>query len=172
MPIRTNTNPRPLELTPELQDILLRNGMQAHVAASSNGFALLVQGHDSPLLNYPITEKQLKALTDWGTNTANRKAYNTFASIVAADFDMPKDFVHARNANGRVAMGLHGYRVGVGEYGRVAPYRRIPVPPHHMMGWSFWDGHRGCRRDSTCAASEDNSIIPVLLWCRIDPTGA
>ena len=70
MPIRTNTNPRPLELTPELQDILLRNGMQAHVAASSNGFALLVQGHDSPLLNYPITEKQLKALTDWGTNTA------------------------------------------------------------------------------------------------------
>jgi len=60
MPIRTNTNPRPLELTPELQDILLRNGMQAHVAASSNGFALLVQGHDSPLLNYPITEKQLK----------------------------------------------------------------------------------------------------------------
>lgn len=42
MPIRTNTNPRPLELTPELQDILLRNGMQAHVAASSNGFALLV----------------------------------------------------------------------------------------------------------------------------------
>lgn len=96
MPIRTNTNPRPLELTPELQDILLRNGMQSHVAASSNGFALLVQGHDSPLLNYPITEKQLKALTDWGTNTANRKAYNTFASIVAADFDMPKDFVHAR----------------------------------------------------------------------------
>src|SRR3712207_8438282 len=84
MPIRTNTNPRPLELTPELQDILLRNGMQAHVAASSNGFALLVQGHDSPLLNYPITEKQLKALTDWGTNTANRRAYNTFASIVAA----------------------------------------------------------------------------------------
>lgn len=137
MPIRTNTNPRPLELTPELQDILLRNGMQAHVAASSNGFALLVQGHDSPLLNYPITEKQLKALTDWGTNTANRKAYNTFASIVAADFDMPKDFVHARNANGRVAMGLHGYRVGVGEYGRIAPYGRRPMPPHHMMGRSF-----------------------------------
>ena len=137
MPIRTNTNPRPLELTPELQDILLRNGMQAHVAASNNGFALLVQGHDSPLLNYPITEKQLKALTDWGTNTANRRAYNTFASIVAADFDMPKDFVHARNANGRVAMGLHGYRIGVGEYDRGAPYRRFPVPPHHMMGWSF-----------------------------------
>ena len=115
MPIRTNTNPRPLELTPELQEILSRNGMSAHVVASSNGFALMVQGHDSPVLQYGITEKQLKALTDWGTNSANRKAYNTFASIVAADFDIPKDFVHARNANGRVAMGLHGYRIGAGE---------------------------------------------------------
>lgn len=138
MSIRTNTNPRPLDLPPELQDILMRNGMRAHVAASSNGFALMVQGHDSPVLNYPITEKQLKALTDWGTNTANRKAYNTFASIVAADFDMPKDFVHARNANGRVAMGLHGYRIGVGEYGRTAtPPHRGMIPPHHTMGWSF-----------------------------------
>ena len=134
MAIRTNTNPRPLELTPELQDVLMRNGMQAHVVASSNGFALMVQGHDSPVLQYPITEKQLKALTDWGTNSANRKAYNTFASIVAADFDMPKDFVHARNANGRVAMGLHGYRIGVGEYGRVVPHRGF-MP--HMMGHGF-----------------------------------
>lgn len=134
MPIRTNTNPRPLELTPELQDILMRNGMQAHVVAGSNGFALMVQGHDSPVLQYPITDKQLKALTDWGTNSANRKAYNTFASIVAADFDMPKDFVHARNANGRVAMGLHGYRTGVGEYGRTAPHHGI-MP--HMMGHGF-----------------------------------
>ena len=152
MPVRRDTNPRPLELAPELQEILYRNGMQAHVVASSNGFGLMVQGHDSPVLQYPITEKQLKALTDWGTNTANRKAYNTFASIVAADFDMPKDFVHARNANGRVAMGLHGYRIGVGEYGRVTPRHMPPhvhVFPHgphaplpympipHMMGYGF-----------------------------------
>ncbi|MFW9602376.1 MAG: hypothetical protein ACMV1B_08660, partial [Prevotella sp.] len=53
-----------------------------------------------------------------GTNFSNKKAYNTFTSLVANDFDMPKNFVHARNANGRVAMGLHGYRIGVGEYGR------------------------------------------------------
>lgn len=138
MSIRSNTNPRPLELPPELRDILMRNGMRAHVAASGNGFALIVQGHDSPVLNYPITGKQLKALTDWGTNTANRRAYNTFASIVAADFDMPKDFVHARNANGRVAMGLHGYRIGVGEYGRRPfPGHGRCAPPHHMMGWPF-----------------------------------
>ena len=118
MSIRKNTNPRSLDLQPELQDILLRNGMQAHIHASSNGFQLVVQGHDSPVLNYPISERQLQALTDWGTNSANKKAYNTFTNLVANDFDMPKNFVHARNANGRVAMGLHGYRIGVGEYGR------------------------------------------------------
>lgn len=119
MSIRKNTTPRPLELPPEMRDLLARNGMRGHIAGSSEGFVLLVQGHDSPLLSYPITEKQLQALTDWGTNYANRRCYNTFASIVAADFDLPRDFVHARNANGRVAMGLHGYRIGAGEYGRL-----------------------------------------------------
>lgn len=139
MAIRQNTNPHHLELHPELQDILMRNGMRATVTGSSNGFQLVVQGHDSPLLYYPITEKQLRALVDWGTNTANKRAYNTLASIVAADFDLPRDFVHARNANGRVAMGLHGNRIGVGEYGRVA----MPVPMMHrhpfgrgFLGWT------------------------------------
>ena len=139
MAIRQNTNPHHLELHPELQDILMRNGMRATVTGSSNGFQLVVQGHDSPLLYYPITEKQLRALVDWGTNTANKRAYNTLASIVAADFDLPRDFVHARNANGRVAMGLHGNRIGVGEYGCVA----MPVPMMHrhpfgrgFLGWT------------------------------------
>lgn len=126
MSIRKNTNPRSLDLSPELQDILVRNGMQAHITGSSNGFQLVVQGHDSPVLAYNITEKQLKALTDWGTNHADRQAYTTFTDLVRNDFDLPKDFVHARNANGRVTMGLHGYRIGEGEYGRMArPY----------MGW-------------------------------------
>lgn len=139
MAIRQNTNPHHLELHPELQDILMRNGMRATVTGSSNGFQLVVQGHDSPLLYYPISEKQLRALVDWGTNTTNKRAYNTLASIVAADFDLPRDFVHARNANGRVAMGLHGNRIGVGEYGRVA----MPVPMMHrhpfgrgFLGWT------------------------------------
>ena len=133
MSIRTNTNPRPLELPPELRDILARNGMRGHITGSSEGFVLIVQGHDSPLLSYPITEKQLQALTDWGTNYANRRCYNTFASIVTADFDLPKDFVHARNANGRVAMGLHGYRIGAGEYGRLGR----PFPLRHPWGPCF-----------------------------------
>ena len=110
MAIRKNTNPREMDLQPEMRDILMRNGMQAHILSNSNGYQLAVQGHDSPLLTYNLTEKQMHALTDWGTNYANKKAYNVFTSIVGNDFYMPRNFVHARNANGRVAMGLHGYR--------------------------------------------------------------
>ena len=131
MAIRTNTNPHRLELHPELQEILMRNGLRAAVTGGSNGFQLVVQGHDSPLLYYPISEKQLRALVDWGTNTANKRAYNTLASVIATDFDLPRDFVNARNANGRVAMGLHGARIGVGEYGRVEhPFGR------GFLGWT------------------------------------
>ena len=110
MAIRKNTNPRMMDLQPEMQDILRRNGMQAHVVSDDTGYRLVVQGHDSPLLTYDLTERQMLALTDWGTNSANKKAYNVFTSIVGKDFYMPKNFVHARNANGRVAMGRLPYR--------------------------------------------------------------
>lgn len=139
MSIRKNTNPRSLDLSPELQDILVKNGMQAHITGSSNGFQLVVQGHDSPVLAYHITEKQLKALTDWGTNFANKQAYNTFTELVQNDFDLPKNFVHARNANGRVTMGLHGYRIGVEEYGRMArPFIGWHTDIRHtpFLGWT------------------------------------
>lgn len=118
-----------MDLQPEMCDLLRRNGMQAHVVSDGTGYRLLVQGHDSPLLAYPITERQMLALTDWGTNTANKKAYNVLTSIVGKDFYMPKNFVHARNANGRVAMGLHGYRIGIGEYGRVGRFGMPPPVP-------------------------------------------
>lgn len=139
MSIRKNTNPRTLDLSPELQDILVRNGMQAHIIGSSNGFQLVVQGHDSPVLAYNITEKQLKALTDWGSNYANKQAYETFTELVKNDFDLPKNFVHARNANGRVTMGLHGYRIGEGEYGRMArPFMGWYTDRRHIpfLGWT------------------------------------
>ena len=74
MTIRTNTNPRQMDLQPEMRNLLMRNGLQAHVAFDGGGYRLIVQGHDSPLLVYPITERQMLALTDWGTNTANKKA--------------------------------------------------------------------------------------------------
>ena len=121
-----------MDLQPEMRDMLMRNGLQAHIAFDGGGYRLIVQGHDSPLLTYPLTERQMLALTDWGTNTANKKAYNVLTGIVGKDFYMPKNFVHARNANGRVAMGLHGYRIGIGEYGRTG---RLGMPPP-FLGWT------------------------------------
>ena len=132
MAIRTNTNPMRPDLQPEMRALLMRNGMQAHVVPVGDSYQLVVQGHDSPLLRYPISRQQMQALTDWGTNHANKKAYETFTDIVKDDFDMPRNFVHARNANGRVAMGLHGYRIGIGEYGRVGRYG-MPPP---FLGWT------------------------------------
>ena len=161
MSIRKNTNPRPLDLPPEMQDLLLRNGMRGYLAGSSEGFALIVQGHDSPLLTYPVSEKQLRALTDWGTNSANKRCYNTFASIVAADFDLPKDFVHARNANGRVAMGLHG--VSVPESMDVW---ECPCILFIQSATASSAGHPGNKEASTCGASAETSTIPVRLSCR------
>ena len=134
MAIRKQMNPRQMDLSPELRDLLMRNGMQAHIIADGNGYQLAVQGHDSPLLTYRLTEKQMLALTDWGTSYANKTAYNTFTSVVGNDFYLPKNFVHARNANGRVAMGLHGYRVGVGEY-RHNMGRHGMMPPQ-FLGWT------------------------------------
>ena len=132
MAIRTNTNPTRPDLQPEMRDLLMRNGMQAHIVPVGDSYQLVVQGHDSPLLRYPVSRQQIQALTDWGTNYANKKAYETFTEIVKEDFDMPRNFVHARNANGRVAMGLHGYRIGIGEYGRVGRYG-MPPP---FLGWT------------------------------------
>lgn len=120
------------DLQPEMRDLLMRNGMQAHIVPAGEGYQLVVQGHDSPLLRYPISKQQFLALSDWGTNYANKNAYNTFTEIVKNDFDLPRNFVHARNANGRVAMGLHGYRIGIGEYGRVGRYG-MPPP---FLGWT------------------------------------
>lgn len=136
MALRKNTNPAPMQLHPELQELLVRNGMEASIVMSDKNPRLLVRGHDSPVLSYDVTMDQIRRLTDWGSNFANKTAYTTFTGIVEKDFDMPKDFVHARNANGRVAMGLHGYRIGAGEYGRPvsmstcqAIYAGMPLAP-------------------------------------------
>ena len=62
MAIRSNLNPRQMDLQPEMRDILMRNGMQAHIIANGDGYQLVVQGHDSPLLTYNLTEKQMLPL--------------------------------------------------------------------------------------------------------------
>ena len=163
MAIRKNPNPRQMDLQPEMHDILMRNGMQAHIIANGSSYQLAVQGHDSPLLTYNITEKQMLALTDWGTNYANKRAYNEFTNIIGNDFYLPKNFVHARNASGRVAMGLHGYRVGHGEYG-------YGMMPHQFLGWTprMQDGHH-LRRVGGQLFFPQTPIVPERWDGRMKP---
>lgn len=133
MSIRSEAMPYRGELSYQLQDLLRRNGMKAQLVVEQDQYKLLVQGHDSPLLEYPISEKQFRALADGGTNYANKNAYKTFNSIVGKDFDMPSSYVAARNVNGRVAMGLHGYRERPGD-------RHPNMQPHafgrDFLGWT------------------------------------
>lgn len=133
MSIRSEAIPYRGELSYQLQDLLRRNGMRAQLAVEQDQYKLLVQGHDSPLLEYPISEQQFRALADGGTNYANKKAYKTFNGIVGKDFDMPSSYVAARNVNGRVVMGLHGYRERY--YGH-----QHGLPPHaygrDFLGWT------------------------------------
>ena len=96
MAIRKYTNPRELDLSVGLQEVLRKNGMQAHISlAKDGGRELIVLGHDSPVLTYKLNEKQVEDLMGWGSTYENKKAYNTFASIVKNDFYMPQNFVSA-----------------------------------------------------------------------------
>ena len=104
MSIRSESLPMRGRLSYQLEDLLRRNGMSAQLAVEDGRYKLLVQGHDSPLLSYDISEQQFRALGDGGTNYANKKAYNVFNGIVGKDFELPSSFVAARNVNGRVIM--------------------------------------------------------------------
>ena len=134
MSIRSEAMPYRGQLAYNLQDLLRRNGMQAQLAIEGDHYKLLVQGHDSPLLSYNISQQQFRALTDGGTNFSNKKAYATFNAIVGKDFDLPSSYVAARNVNGRVVMGLHGVRESR-DYGM-----GMPMHPHAFghgfLGWT------------------------------------
>lgn len=137
MSIRSEAMPYRAGVSGILQDLLRRNGMQAQIALEDDRFALYVQGHDSPMLRYDISEQQMRALADGGTNYSNKKAYQTFNSIVSKDFDLPSSFVAARNVNSRVAMGLHGYRERTEGYGRdMGLYGRPHAFGPGFLGWS------------------------------------
>ena len=74
MAIRKYTNPRELDLSTGLQEVLRKNGMQAHISlAKDGGRELIVLGHDSPVLTYKLNEKQVENLMGWGTTYENKK---------------------------------------------------------------------------------------------------
>ena len=71
MAIRKYTNPRPMDVSPGLQEVLRKNGIQAHIVWSpEKGHQLMVMGHDSPVLTYNITEKQVESMRNWSALTA------------------------------------------------------------------------------------------------------
>ena len=119
------------QLSYQLMETLRKNGMSAQLAVEGDRYLLLVQGHDSPMLTYPVSEQQFRALADGGTNYANKKAYNTFNGIVGKDFDMPSSYVAAKNVNGRVVMGLHGVR-------EADSYRMHGMPHAFGPGFLGW----------------------------------
>ena len=137
MSIRSEAMPYRAGLSGNLQELLRKNGMTAQIALEGDKFALYVQGHDSPMLRYEISEQQMRALADGGTNYSNKKAYQTFNSIVSKNFHLPSSYVAARNVNSRVVMGLHGYRERVEGYGRGMGFM---ARPHAFgpgfLGWS------------------------------------
>jgi hypothetical protein len=55
------------DLAPELQDILRRNGMQAHIVREGDAYALAVQGHDSPCSRI-INQQQRSSYGGLGNN--------------------------------------------------------------------------------------------------------
>lgn len=117
--IGVDTHPRRLDVAPELRRILESNGMQAHIARTESGnYQLITLSHDNKTPHYyNLTERQLSDLVNQGTNSQNKRAYNTFVSIVKNDYYVPGSWVAAKNVNSPVNMGLHGYTLSPGEYG-------------------------------------------------------
>ena len=152
-------------LAPELADTLRRNGMQAELVHAAGGCKLLVQSHDSPVHTYDISEKDYYRLTDGGTNSSDKQAYNTFVNIVKNDFDCPKDWIHARNAGGSVVTGLHGYRQDVSGYGRLHMVRGGYWSMHHpgFLGWTPRQapGYHGRRMEGAYVMAGAPGMIPV-----------
>lgn len=71
-------------MQPEMRDLVMRNGMQTHIVPAGEGYQLVVQGHDSPLIRYPIS-KQLfsKVFNEVDMKTRPEMLSNLGAKIFA-----------------------------------------------------------------------------------------
>ena len=81
MTIRTNTNPRQMDLQPEMRNLLMRNGLQAHVAFDGGVLPADCARHDSPLLVYPITERQMLAPDGPGERIRPTRKPTTYSRV-------------------------------------------------------------------------------------------
>ena len=152
--IRKNTNPRATDVAPQLQSVLHANGMQAHISLTETGtYQLVTLSHNSSQPRYyDLSEKQLNALINGGTNAWNKNAYNTFVSIVKDDYYIPGSWVAAKNANSPVNHGLWGHTIMDGEYGYRDPRFRPFAGPgfgkfdNSPLGFLFGGGRYHIRR--------------------------
>lgn len=152
--IRKNTNPRATDVAPQLQSVLHANGMQAHISLTETGtYQLVTLSHNSSQPRYyNLSEKQLDALVNGGSNAWNKNAYNTFVSIVKDDYYIPGSWVAAKNANSPVNHGLWGHTIMDGEYGYRAPRFRPFAGPgfgrfdNSPLGILFGGGRYHIRR--------------------------
>lgn len=152
--IRKNTNPRATDVAPQLQSVLHANGMQAHISLTETGtYQLVTLSHNSSQPRYyDLSEKQLNALVNGGTNAWNKNAYNTFVSIVKDDYYIPGSWVAAKNANSPVNHGLWGHTIMDGEYGYPDPRFRPFAGPglgkfdNSPLGFLFGGGRYHIRR--------------------------
>ncbi len=117
------------DVSRDLQEILRKNGMEAHLKETADGYQLTVQSHDSPQMSYSISEENALKLMNGGSHASDKKAYNTFVSIVKDDFYVPNNYVHAKNVGSHVNMGLNGYRADIPSMA-TAPF--MAVPGYHM----------------------------------------
>ena len=110
-----------MDIAPELQSTLNANGMQAQIAMTNDGrYELIALAHNtSSPTRYTLNAQQFDALTSGGTIVQNKKAYQTFVSIVKNDYYIPDSWVSAKNANSPVNMGQNGHRISPGEYGYI-----------------------------------------------------
>lgn len=118
MSIRTYTNSRRNDISPQLQSILNGNGMQAHIDLTENGdYYLTTLAHNSTIpRRYKLTDSQVAVLSDIGSELTTKKAYNLFTSIVGNDYYMPSSFYAAHNVNSPVNMGQNYKVLNAGEY--------------------------------------------------------
>ena len=121
--LRRNSNLGSYDIAPQLQATLNANGMQAHLSQTKSGeMQLITLAHNSSTPRYyTLTQSQVENLRTGGTNSFNRKAYETFTSIVKNDYFMPNAWVTAKNANSPVNMGQWGHTIMDGEYGYREP---------------------------------------------------
>lgn len=162
-----------ISLSPNLQELVERNGLDAFISIDTSGQPILnVRGNrglaQSPDFHYKLTNQQMATIMKGDTYYKDNSAYDTFNKIIANDFVPPENFTVARNS------GINRYgdnmrtMVNMGWAG-IPTVRR----PYGTYGprLTTWEGMRadGSRRPGESAAMRkmpDGSLAPTAgyIW--------